>query len=60
MWLPAKVIIDYDNLDYFRPLVHESFELKYLIFVTNQYGPDRLNVYGFVEPRQMAQTEVRP
>lgn len=60
MWLPAKVIIDYDNLDYFRPLVHESFELRYLIFVTNQYGPDRLNVYGFVEPRQMAQTEVRP
>jgi DNA-binding beta-propeller fold protein YncE len=60
MWLPAQVIIDYDNLDYFRPLVHESFELKYLILVTNQYGPDRLNVYGFVEPRQMAQTEGRP
>jgi DNA-binding beta-propeller fold protein YncE len=60
MWLPAKVIVDYDNLEYFRPLVHDSFELKYLIFVTNQYGPDRLNVYGFVEPRQVAQTEGQP
>ncbi len=51
LWLPAKVIIDYDNLDYFREYVHKSFELKYLIFVTNQYGPDKVTVYGFVEPK---------
>ncbi len=51
MWLPAKVIVDYDNLEYFEDRVHESFELKYLILVTNQYGPDKINVYGFVEPK---------
>ncbi len=51
MWLPAKVVIDYDNLEYFEDLVHESFRLKYLIFVTNQYGPDKVNVYGYVEPK---------
>jgi DNA-binding beta-propeller fold protein YncE len=49
MWLPAKVIIDYDNLEYFEKYVYKDFRLKYLIFVTNQYGPDKINVYGFVE-----------
>ncbi len=49
MYLPADVYIDYGNLDYFRPYVNETFDLKYLIFITNQYGPDKLNVYGFVE-----------
>jgi DNA-binding beta-propeller fold protein YncE len=52
MWLPAKVVIDYDHLHYFQKYVDKSFELKYLIFVTNQYGPDKINVYGFVEPKQ--------
>ncbi len=52
MWLPAKVIIDYDNLGYFRDYVYEGFDLKYLIFVTNQYGPDKINVYGFVEEKK--------
>ncbi|NOX90397.1 MAG: hypothetical protein GXO77_15410 [Calditrichaeota bacterium] len=51
MWLPAKVIIDYDNLKYFEKYVYKGFKLKYLILVTNQYGPDKVNVYGFVEPR---------
>ena len=51
MWLPATVTIDYDNLEYFEDYVHESFQLKYLIFVTNQYGPDKVNVYGYVEPK---------
>ncbi len=51
MWLPAKVIIDYNNLEYFQKYVHNNFNLKYLVFVTNQYGPDKINVYGFVEEK---------
>ena len=51
MYLPAKVIVDYENLDYFRQYVHDEFDLKYLIFVTNQYGPDKINVYGFIEEK---------
>ncbi len=51
MWLPAAVEISYDNLSYFEPYVDESFRLKYLIYVTNQYGPAKLNVYGFVEEK---------
>ena len=51
MWLPAKIIIDYDNLKYFEKYVDPDFNLKYLIFVTNQYGPDKISVYGFIEPK---------
>lgn len=51
MWLPAKVVIDYDHLKYFQKYVDKRFNLKHLIFVTNQYGPDKINVYGFVEAR---------
>jgi len=52
MWLPAAVEISYENLSYFEPYVDDSFRLKYLIYVTNQYGPAKLNVYGFVEDKQ--------
>jgi hypothetical protein len=51
MWLPVKVVIDYENLDFYKRYVYENFKLKYLIFVTNQYGPDKINVYGFVQPK---------
>ena len=52
MYLPAKVSIDYDNLEYFQEYVDDRFDLKYLIFVTNQYGPDKINVYGYVEEKK--------
>jgi DNA-binding beta-propeller fold protein YncE len=51
MWLPADVTISYTGLEYFSKYVDDSFVLKYLIFVTNQYGPDKLSVYGFVETK---------
>ncbi|MCX6294902.1 MAG: 6-bladed beta-propeller [Bacteroidetes bacterium] len=51
LYLPAKIIIDYDNLKYFQKYVDPSFDLKYLIFVTSQYGPNLINVYGRVEPK---------
>jgi hypothetical protein len=52
MWLPAAVEISHENLSYFQPYVDESFELKYLVYVTNQYGPSKVNVYGFVQEKQ--------
>jgi sugar lactone lactonase YvrE len=51
MWLPASVEISYENLAFFEPYVDESFRLKYLIYVSNQYGPAKVNVYGFVEEK---------
>jgi DNA-binding beta-propeller fold protein YncE len=53
MWLPAKVHLDYENLEYFQQYVDSAFELKYLIFVSNQYGPDKITVYGFVTPKML-------
>ena len=50
MWLPAKIAIDYDNLQYFEKYVDPEYHLKYLILVTNQFGPDKLNIYGHIEP----------
>jgi len=52
MWLPAKVTIDYEDLKYFQKYVASGFDLKYLVFVTNQYGPDKVNVYGFIERKK--------
>ncbi len=52
MYLPAKVTIDYDNLSYFQQYVDTAFNLKYLVLVTNQYGPDKITVYGAVEPKK--------
>ena len=49
MWLPAAVEISYENLSFYEPYVDPGFVLKYLIYVTNQYGPAKVNVYGFVE-----------
>jgi len=48
MWLPAKVTIDYDNLSFFQKYVDPAYDLNYLVFVTNQYGPEKINVYGAV------------
>ncbi len=48
MWLPAGITIDTENLDHFKKYVYAGFDLKYLILMTNQYGPDKINVYGFL------------
>jgi DNA-binding beta-propeller fold protein YncE len=52
MWLPAKVIVDYDNAKYFAKYVDPNFDLNYIIVVSNQYGPDKINVYGSITPKK--------
>ncbi|MFI5150494.1 MAG: 6-bladed beta-propeller [Bacteroidia bacterium] len=49
--IPAKVVVDYDNMKYFQKYVDPAYDLKYLVFVTSQYGPDLINVYGRIEPK---------
>jgi hypothetical protein len=51
MNLPIGIVIDYDNLKYFETYVDPDYKLKYLILVSNQYGPDKLNIYGRIEPK---------
>lgn len=51
MWLPAKVHIDYLNLSLYQKEVSPDYEMKYLVFVSNQYGPDKISVYAAVKPK---------
>lgn len=52
MWLPQKISIDYNNFKYFQKFVAPGYNLKHLLIVTNQYGPDKINVYGAIEPKK--------
>jgi DNA-binding beta-propeller fold protein YncE len=47
MNLPTVVSIDYDNVDYFRKYAAPGFEIEYLVLVANQYGSNKVAVYGF-------------
>lgn len=51
LYLPASVFVAYDLNEYFRDLVDPEFELEYVIVVANNYGPNKVAVYGFVSPR---------
>lgn len=51
MWLPAKVIVDYDNISYFSKYVDPGYNIKYLVVVSNQFGPDKINIYAAVSPK---------
>ncbi|MCK5521311.1 MAG: hypothetical protein KAI81_09380, partial [Candidatus Marinimicrobia bacterium] len=50
MYLPAQISIDYDNTEYFEKYLIPGYTLKYIILVSNQFGPDKIGVYGFIEP----------
>jgi DNA-binding beta-propeller fold protein YncE len=46
MVLPAKVAIDYDNIKYFQQYADPRFQIEFLLLVTNQFSPRRINVYA--------------
>lgn len=47
--LPARVWIDYDDVDIFKDYVAPGYTVEYLILVSSQYGTNKLNVYGFLK-----------
>jgi hypothetical protein len=49
MNLPTKIILDYDHVDLFQRYAVKGATLEFLVFVSNQYGPSKVNVYGFGE-----------
>ncbi len=49
--LPIRISIDYDNVDYFKDYVDDNYKIRYLIYVTNQFGPDKITVYGFLDKK---------
>lgn len=46
MNLPAGVSVTTSGLDFFRKFADPSFALEKLIYVTNQFGKDKVAVYG--------------
>jgi YVTN family beta-propeller protein len=47
MNLPAKIVLDYDNVELFREYAVEGANIEFLVLVSNQYGLNKINVYGF-------------
>ncbi|WP_242084873.1 6-bladed beta-propeller [Aestuariivivens sediminis] len=46
LYLPISMIIDYNNLEYFKPYVDAKYDLKYVVYVVNQFGGKKLKAYG--------------
>jgi DNA-binding beta-propeller fold protein YncE len=48
LYLPAGLTIDYENVGLFQQYVAPGQKIEYLIWVTNQAGPKKVGVYGFL------------
>jgi sugar lactone lactonase YvrE len=49
LYLPAGLAIDYENVGLFQKYVAKGYNLEYLILLTNQVGPHKVSVYGFLK-----------
>jgi len=47
MNLPTVVKIDYDSVSYFEKYAAPGFDIEYLVLVANQFGENKVLVYGF-------------
>ncbi len=47
MSMPATIWIDYDDVNLFSDYAAPGAQLEFIVLVTNQYGKDKINVYGF-------------
>jgi DNA-binding beta-propeller fold protein YncE len=47
LYLPAGIAVDDKNTACFQKFADPDFKLEYLIYVTNMFGKNMLNVYGF-------------
>ena len=47
MNLPAKIVVDYENVEFFQQYAVEGAHIEFLVLVSNQYGPNKISVYGF-------------
>jgi sugar lactone lactonase YvrE len=45
--LPAGVALSYESVDAFKPFAAPNFEIEYLILVASQFGPNKVDVFGF-------------
>lgn len=58
--LPAGVSVDYDNIGSFRRFADPKFNIDYLILVASQFGPNKVDIFGFGKMKDMDYSEARP
>jgi len=47
MNLPATIVVDYDNVEFFQEYAVRRASIEFLVLVSNQHGPNKISVYGF-------------
>ena len=47
LYLPTDIAIDYDNVEFFQSYAAPGFKIEYIILVSNQFGKNKINAYGF-------------
>jgi len=45
--MPTAVKLDYDNVSYFEKYIAPDFDVEYLVLVANQFGNNKVTVFGF-------------
>jgi hypothetical protein len=46
LYLPAKVVVDYKNIEYFKRYADPAFNVEAIILVTSQFGGRLVNIYA--------------
>ena len=57
MDLPTDIYINYESVEYFQQYADPKFKLQYIILVANQFGPSKVNVFGFGRMEGMSYLE---
>ena len=52
--LPTGVTVDRANIEWFRRYADQGFDIEYLIFVASQFGPNKIDVFGFGRRRDQS------
>ncbi len=47
LFLPAELVINYESLKYFKKYISPNFKAEYLVLVSSNFGPNKINVYAF-------------
>jgi DNA-binding beta-propeller fold protein YncE len=49
LYLPAGLTVDYENVGLFQKYAAPGYKLEYLILLTNQVGPQKVSIFGFLK-----------
>lgn len=45
--MPTAIKLDYDNVSHFEKYIAPDFDVEYLVLVANQFGNNKVSVFGF-------------